>query len=116
LIEGVILFRDVNRVSLIAPLRLELRRLLVRVSGAEIPREEPEPVPVDEPRRLSPHEILGVSAKASVSQIKNAYRSRVKECHPDRFANLDEKSRQLAEEWTKAVNAAYAELLAGRNV
>jgi curved DNA-binding protein CbpA len=44
-------------------------------------------------------------------EIKTAYRNRVKECHPDRFPNIDDKTRELAEEWTKAVNAAYAELV-----
>jgi len=57
--------------------------------------------------------ILGVSALASAAEIKTAYRTRVKECHPDRFPNVDAQSRELAEEWTKAVNAAYAELLGG---
>jgi hypothetical protein len=111
MIEGVILFRGVKSVSLLAPLRLELRQLLAHLPNAEIPREEPEAVPVDEPQQLSPHEILGVSALASTAEIKTAYRNRVKECHPDRFPNVDAASRELAEEWTKAVNAAYAELL-----
>jgi hypothetical protein len=111
LIEGTIVFRGLNSVSLLAPLRFELRQLLAHLPHAEIPPEEPAAVPVDEPHQLSPREILGVSATASTAEIKMAYRSRVKECHPDRFPNMDEQSRQLAEEWTKAINAAYAELL-----
>jgi hypothetical protein len=113
LIDGVILFRDAKSVSLLAPLRLELRQLIAYNPDAEIPAEEPEAVPVDDPQHLSPHEILGVSSSASAFEIKTAYRNRVKECHPDRFPNVDEQSRQLAEEWTKAINAAYAKLLAG---
>jgi hypothetical protein len=113
-IDGVILFRDVSSVSLLAPLRLELRQLLAHLPNAEIPREEPEAVPVEEPQQLSPHEILGVSANSSTAEIKTAYRNRVKECHPDRFPNIDAQSRQLAEEWTKSLNAAYAELLGAR--
>jgi hypothetical protein len=109
-IEGVILFRGIKSVSLLAPLRLELRQLLAHIPSAEIPAEEPEAVPVDEPQQLSPHEILGVSTLASTAEIKTAYRNRVKECHPDRFPNVDAQTRELAEEWTKAVNAAYAEL------
>ena len=112
-IEGVILFRSVKSVSLLAPLRLELRQLLAHLPQAEVPRGEPEAVPVDEPHQLSPHEILGISANASTAEIKTAYRNRVKECHPDRFPNVDAQSRELAEEWTKAVNAAYSELLSG---
>ena len=112
-IEGVILFRSVKSVSLLAPLRLELRQLLAHIPAADLPPEEPEAVPVDEPQQLSPHEILGVSALASTAEIKTAYRNRVKECHPDRFPNIDAQTRELAEEWTKAVNAAYAELSNG---
>jgi hypothetical protein len=116
-IDGVILFRNSQSVSLLAPLRLELRQLLgVRVPQAEIPEpeipEEPQAIPVDQPQQLTPHEILGISTSATLAEIKTAYRTRVKECHPDRFLNLDEQSRELAEEWTKALNAAYAELLA----
>ncbi len=111
LIDGLILFRSGDQISLLAPLRLELRRLLNQAPRQEEYRqEEPEAVPVAEPQRLSPREILGVSATASVAEIKSAYRNRMKECHPDRFANMDEQSRQLAEEWTKALNAAYEEL------
>jgi hypothetical protein len=124
-IDGVILFRNSQSVSLLAPLRLELRQLLgarmpgsANASGAttvppasSIPEEEPQPIPVDEPHQLTPHEILGIPASATLAEIKTAYRTRVKECHPDRFSNLDENSRELAEEWTKALNAAYAELL-----
>jgi hypothetical protein len=112
IIEGVIVFRNSSSVSLLTPLRLELRQLLAHFPEAQIPREEPEAVPVDEPHKLSAHEILGVSANASVAEIKAAYRSRIKGCHPDRFPQSDTSSRALAEEWTKALNAAYAELLA----
>jgi DnaJ-domain-containing protein 1 len=108
-IDGIILFRDMQSVSLLAPLRLELRQLLAQVPNAEIPPEE-EAIRADEPQQLNSREILGVSATASAAEIKTAYRNRVKECHPDRFPNMDEPSRQLAEEWTKAINAAYAEL------
>jgi hypothetical protein len=109
-IDGIILFRAMQSVSLLAPLRLELRQLLAQVPDAEIPPEEPEAIRVEEPQQLSSREILGVSTTASAAEIKTAYRNRVKECHPDRFPNMDEPSRQLAEEWTKAINAAYAEL------
>ena len=113
IIEGVIVFRNEMSVSLLTPLRLELHQLLSHFPKEEMPREEAEAVPVEEPHQLSAHEILGVSPTATIAEIKAAYRNRIKDCHPDRFPNSDAKSRELAEEWTKALNAAYAELLAG---
>src|SRR5690349_10880473 len=80
LLSGVIFFRpDGLRVSLTTPLRLELRALLANQQGEDIP--EPEPVPLEEPQKLTPAEILGVPPTASLAQIKTAYRNRIKECH-----------------------------------
>ncbi len=112
IIEGVIVFRNGSSISLLTPLRLELRQLLAHFAEAEIPREEPEAAPVAEPQKLSAHDILGVSANATAAEIKTAYRRRIKDCHPDRFPQSDAHSRALAEEWTKTLNAAYAELTA----
>ena len=117
LADGILVLRgDRIRVTLTQPLRLELRRLLPGRARPEAPREEPAPAPapVDEPGRLGPADVLGVASGASAAEIKAAYRRRMKECHPDRFAGADSESQRLAEEWTKAVNAAYESLMSGR--
>jgi DnaJ-domain-containing protein 1 len=119
LLDGVLfLGEDASRLTLMDPFRLRLRWMLEQEQrigkGPEPARPKPEPpppaVPVNEPEKLSAYEILGLSPSASVAQIKMAYRKRIKECHPDLFAGMDQQARALAERWTKALNAAYATL------
>jgi DnaJ-domain-containing protein 1 len=118
LLDGVLfLGEDASRVSLMDPFRLRLRWMLEREHGAgkaqEPSRHRPEPAPamsVNEPEKLSAYEILGLSSSASLLEIKMAYRKRVKECHPDLFAEMGPQAKALAERWTKALNAAHATL------
>ena len=119
-VDGVLfLGEDASRVTLMEPFRLLLRAMLERERRSAGKRQElaqpkleppPEAVPVNEPEKLSAYEILGLSPSASFVEIKAAYRKRVKACHPDLFADMDEQARALAERWTKALNAAYATL------
>ncbi len=60
----------------------------------------------------SPHEVLGVSPTASRDEIQAAYKSLARQYHPDRVTSLGEEFRQLAERRMKAINAAYAALMA----
>ncbi len=120
LLDGVLfLGKDASRVTLMEPFRLLLRAMLEREQQSAGKRHQPaqpkpepppEAVPVNEPEKLSAYEILGLSPSASFVEIKAAYRKRVKACHPDLFADMDEQARALAERWTKALNAAYATL------
>lgn len=119
LLDGVLfLGEDAARVTLMDPFRLRLRWMLPQEQRAEkrqeparpSPNPTPQPLPINEPEKLSAYEILGVSASASLLEIKMAYRKRVKECHPDLFAGMDEQAKTLAERWTRSLNAAYATL------
>ena len=114
-LDGVLfLGDDASRITLMDPFRLLLRSMLgpepLRPKTKPEPAPASEPAPVNEPETLSPYEILGLTASASLLEIKAAYRKRIKACHPDLFAGMDPKARALAERWTKALNAAYAAL------
>ena len=111
LLDGVLfLGEDLARVTLMDPFRLRLRWMLEQEPTRPRPEPTPQAVQVSEPETLGAYEILGLSPSASVAEIKTAYRKRVKECHPDLFAGMDQQAKALAERWTRALNAAYATL------
>lgn len=57
------------------------------------------------------HAVLGVAADASPDEIKQAYRRLMKEHHPDRAAGMSKPEQTAAEERSKEINRAYAQLL-----
>jgi hypothetical protein len=67
----------------------------------------PEEVSPDDPEYVHRETLglLGVELSAEV--VRDAYKQRVREYHPDRVVALGVKIRLLAEEETKRVNEAY---------
>jgi hypothetical protein len=119
LVDGVLfLGESAARVTLMDPFRIRLRWMQGPEREPSRPQEPARPrressarvLPVNEPEKLSAYEILGISPMASIGQIKTAYRKRMKQCHPDLFAGMDQQARGLAERWTRALNAAYETL------
>jgi DnaJ like chaperone protein len=56
------------------------------------------------------YEVLGVTRSASSDAIKAAYRTRMKEYHPDKVAHLGEELQNLALEKSRDIQRAYRQL------
>jgi hypothetical protein len=56
-------------------------------------------------------EVLGVFPAASLDDVKQAYKLKIKQNHPDRVASMAPAFKELAEAETKKLNIAYAEAL-----
>ena len=56
------------------------------------------------------YEILGVRAGATREEIKAAWRAKMKQHHPDRFAH-DPRAEKAAAEQARQINLAYQELV-----
>ena len=54
---------------------------------------------------------LNLQPGATIKQLKTAYREKIRKCHPDQIAKMDEEIKKVAEEMTKRINEAYATLL-----
>ncbi|PKL84662.1 MAG: hypothetical protein CVV22_11765 [Ignavibacteriae bacterium HGW-Ignavibacteriae-1] len=50
---------------------------------------------------------LGVSPNADSATIKSAYRSKMKEFHPDRFVKLDKELQEKSRRKSQELNSAY---------
>jgi hypothetical protein len=70
------------------------------------PKSDPPPRPVASP----PLDVLGLKANATTEEIKNAYRQKIAQYHPDKVSHLGEEFRHLATEHARRINDAYAEL------
>ncbi|MGN0778394.1 MAG: DnaJ domain-containing protein [Aristaeellaceae bacterium] len=57
----------------------------------------------------NPFEVLGLKITADAQEVRSAYRTLVRTCHPDRFLDADE--RKAAQEKMIALNLAYEEAL-----
>lgn len=53
------------------------------------------------------YQVLGIGGNPSIEQIKQAYKNRLKQYHPDLVANLGEELQILAKKKTQEINSAY---------
>jgi DnaJ like chaperone protein len=115
----LVLFLGQDPVGVI--LRLDARAELDELPGTirgfdSVPPEEPQiDDPAEDDEDLKYYVLLGIHSPASPSDIKAAYRARIKQCHPDKFAGRGPEFRRMAEERTKELNEAYEVLMAKYN-
>jgi hypothetical protein len=68
-----------------------------------------------EPPLAQYYEILRVSPKAGMEEIRRSYRTLVKRYHPDLHTQVDEKGAILLRKKMAKVNEAYSEIKKARN-
>ncbi len=59
---------------------------------------------------FDPYEILDITPSASREAIRDAYRARMKEYHPDKVAHLGEELQELAHRKALEIQRAYQQL------
>jgi hypothetical protein len=111
-LDTVLLLRtEPPAVTLNPDLRDHFQDLLGPAAPESEHRAPPQPV-ASSAADLESYQVLSLSTSASLDEVRAAYRSKIKECHPDLFATHSDEVRHRAEEKTKAIIAAYEELLA----
>lgn len=62
------------------------------------------------------HQVLEVSSAANIDDIKQAYKRKIRQYHPDKVAGLGPEFTTIAEAKAKEINEAYKKACATRNV
>ncbi|MEM9494629.1 MAG: J domain-containing protein [Pseudomonadota bacterium] len=85
-------------------------------NGQENPGEKEHAPRPRAPKYFDPYAALRVDPNASLEEIRNAYKTRIKSVHPDSIArlDLDEDLAKAAVQATQRVNYAYKKILAER--
>lgn len=67
-------------------------------------------VRMTEEEAMDPYEVLEVSKRATFEEIEKAYKSKVKEYHPDKFDGTPKRIHEAARKETERLNMAYDKL------
>jgi DnaJ like chaperone protein len=103
--EHEMLVRIATRLGLTEADVLQLEALLRAATG----RGSAPGAPPTQDRLADAYAALGITPDASGAEVKRAYRKLISENHPDKLASrgLPESMRQVAEERSREINAAY---------
>ncbi len=74
------------------------------------PESEHRARPDQTEAKPDPFTVLGVARNATFDEIKSAYRTKMREYHPDKVASLGAELRELAERKAKQINEAFEAL------
>ena len=85
--------------------RLRSRRQQTHDHAHNNKQSQPSAEPVSD--ETSHARVLGLRGRVTFADIKRHYRERMLEYHPDKVAALGPKLRELAENESKKINAAY---------
>jgi hypothetical protein len=90
--------------------RTDPDRLISREQDSKADQYPPEEQgPEEPPPDRSWFSVLGVSPSATIDEIKEAYKVKIKQNHPDRVCGMSPVFTELAEAESKKLNAAYQE-------
>ena len=90
--------------------RTDPDRLIYRQQDSKADQNPPqEPLPKESSADRTWFSVLEVSPAATVDEIKEAYKAKIKQNHPDRVHGMAPLFRDLAEIETKKLNTAYEE-------
>lgn len=78
-----------------------------------VDREAPAAPPL--PISSDPYKVLGIHPKATQAEIKDAYRQKLQEYHPDKVSHMGEDLQKLAQSKTIDIINAYNSLKKIRN-
>ncbi len=85
----------------------ELKRIIDELNSENQKKKPNEGVPHSIMNYEQACRVLKIRNDATVGEIKNAYKQRIKEYHPDLVDHLGEELRQLAKEKSQQINEAY---------
>lgn len=81
--------------------------LLPSISGNRFAESELPQDPADDDGPAPWHVVLGVPEDASRTEIIAGYKARISQYHPDKVATMAPEIRELAQNRSKEINAAY---------